>query len=221
MLKMKIAEHGKKPNQKVKPYVVLQYLLKNTDEDHLATAFDIIAFLEDECGIEAERRSIYKDIEEINKVALMFQNGCAIDEAEQELEENKDDNSIRLVVYDRSRKGFYVSSAARQFDLNDIRLIAECVYSAKFITEGQAKRLVGNVICDFVSTHYAERIKHDAFLTDRVKTNNTDVLRSLSIINEAMSAKLDGKTHIPEKIQFKYLKISIDNISIPFFEMAM
>ena len=36
---MKEAHHGKKPNQKVKPYVVLQYLLKNTDEDHIAICF--------------------------------------------------------------------------------------------------------------------------------------------------------------------------------------
>jgi len=208
---LKEAQHGKKPNQKIKPYVVLQYLLKNTDEDHIATAFDIIAFLEDECGIEAERRSIYKDIEEINKVALMFQQECTIDEAADMLEEDEDD-SLKLVKYDKSRKGFYVQSAVRQFELNDMRLLAECVYSAKFIAEGQAKRLVERVICDFISTHQAEKIKHDALLTDRVKTNNKAVLRSLSTINEAMSTKLDGKSHKPEKIQFKYLKYSIDNM---------
>ena len=208
---LKEAQHGKKPNQKIKPYVVLQYLLKNTDEDHIATAFDIIAFLEDECGIEAERRSIYKDIEEINKVALMFQQECTIDEAADMLEEDEDD-SLKLVKYDKSRKGFYVQSAVRQFELNDMRLLAECVYSAKFIAEGQAKRLVERVICDFISTHQAEKIKHDALLTDRVKTNNKAVLRSLSTINEAMSTKLDGKSHKPEKIQFKYLKYSIDDM---------
>ena len=44
--------HGKKPNQKLKPYLVQQYLLKNTDEDHLVDAADIIAFfgiLRDHC----------------------------------------------------------------------------------------------------------------------------------------------------------------------------
>lgn len=38
------AKHGKKPNQKLKPYVVLQYLLKYTDENNVATAFDIIGY---------------------------------------------------------------------------------------------------------------------------------------------------------------------------------
>lgn len=207
----KDAEHGKKPNQKLKPYVVLQFLLKNTDENHLKTAYEIVDFL-DECGIEAERRSIYKDIEGINSVALMFRDGITIDEAVQELTENKDDDSIRLVVYDKSRKGFYVSSEARQYDVDDIRLLAECVYSAKFIAEGQATRLVNNVICEFVSAHQAETIKQNAFLTDRVKTNNRAVLRSLTEINKAMSLRMDGKSHKPEKIKFKYLKYSIDDV---------
>ena len=101
----------------------------------------------------------------------MFQQECTIDEAIDMLEEDEDD-SLKLVKYDKSRKGFYVQSAVRQFELNDMRLLAECVYSAKFIAEGQAKRLVERVICDFISTHQAEKIKHDALLIDRVKTNN-------------------------------------------------
>lgn len=35
-LEEKSAQHGKKPNQKLKPYVVLQYLLKYTDENNVA-----------------------------------------------------------------------------------------------------------------------------------------------------------------------------------------
>ena len=97
MPELKEAEHGKKPNQKVKPYVVLQYLLKNTDEDHVATAFDIIAFLEEDCGIDAERRSIYKDIEEINKAMLIIEEEISADEAEEMLAE---DDADRYVVYD-------------------------------------------------------------------------------------------------------------------------
>ena len=31
--------HGKKANQKMKPYIVLQYLMKHTDENHVASAY--------------------------------------------------------------------------------------------------------------------------------------------------------------------------------------
>ena len=204
----KQAQHGKKPNQKIKPYVVLQYLLRNTDENHVATAMDIVAYLE-ECAISAERRSIYRDIEEINRVALMLDEDCTIDEAAEILENDESDNS-KLVVYDKRRKGFYVRQ--RKFDLNDIRLLAECVYSAKFISQGQADRLA-EVVCEFVSEHQAEKIRHNAFLTDRVKTNNRQVLSNIAAINEAMSRKIDGHPHTPEKISFQYLKYSITDMS--------
>ena len=38
---------GKKFNQKIKPYVVLQYLLKYTDENNIVTAPEIVDFLEE------------------------------------------------------------------------------------------------------------------------------------------------------------------------------
>ena len=204
----KQAQHGKKPNQKIKPYVVLQYLLRSTDENHVATAMDIVAYLE-ECAISAERRSIYRDIEEINRVALMLDEDCTIDEAAEMLEHDETDD-LKLVVYDKRQKGFYVRQ--RKFDLNDIRLLAECVYSAKFISQGQADRLA-EVVCEFVSEHQAEKIRHNAFLTDRVKTNNRQVLSNIAAINEAMSRKIDGRPHTPEKISFQYLKYSITDMS--------
>lgn len=109
-------------------------------------------------------------------------------------------------------KGFYVRQ--RHYDANDIRLLAECVYAAKFLSKGQADRLA-DVVCEFVSRHQAEKIRHDAFLTDRVKTSNKAVLNNISVINEAMSSRLDGKPHEPEKVSFKYLQYSIDNITQP------
>ena len=154
MAEMKAAStRGKKFNQKIKPYVVLQYLLKYTDENNIVTAPEIVDFLE-EHGIEAERRSIYRDIKEINKVALMMEEDCSIDDAEEMLDADTDDE-LKLVVYDPHRKGFYIRQ--QLFDLNDIRLLAECIHSAKFVTEGQAKRLV-EFVCEFVSEHQAERI---------------------------------------------------------------
>lgn len=199
------ARHGKQFNQKIKPYVVLQYLLKNTDADHVATAYDIIAFLE-ERGLTAERRSIYKDIAEINRIMVMLEEDCTIDEADEMLAE---DDTLKTVVYDHRQKGFFVRQ--RHFDLYDIRLLAECVYAAKFVTEGQAQRLV-NVVCDFVSDAQAERIKHNAFLIDRVKTVNKSVMNNLAKISNAMSKKMDGKSHEPEKITFKYLQYTIEAI---------
>lgn len=203
----KEARRGKKFNQKLKPYLILQYLMKNSDENNPIKIKELIGFLNGN-GIEAERRSIYRDIEEINKVALMMEEDCSVDEAEDMLFEDEDEE-LKLVVYDKHKKAYYVQH--RNFDLMDIKLLAECVYSAKFVAEGQAKRLV-DVVCGFVSESEAEKIRHEAFLTDRIKTNNKSVLFNISTINEAMRNKIEGQPHTPEKITFKYLKYSIDDL---------
>lgn len=76
------------------------------------TSFDIVSYLQ-ECGISAERRSIYRDIEESNKVHLMLEENCTIFEAEEMLLDDEDDE-LKLVVYNKTKKGFYVRQ--RHFD---------------------------------------------------------------------------------------------------------
>lgn len=201
------AKHGKQANQKLKPYMVLQHLLKTTDENNVQSVYDIIAALQ-EWGLTAERRSVYRDIEEINKAALVIDEDCTIEEAEEMLANDEYDEE-KLIVYSPSKKGFY---ARPRFLLEDIRLLAECIYSAKFIEEEQAQLLV-DVVCQFVSEHQAKKIRHDALLTDRVKTNNKDVLNNIAEINDAMSRELKGEKHTPEKISFKYLKYSVGDMS--------
>ena len=198
--------HGKKPNQKLKPYLVMDYLMRRSDESHTVSADNIVAYLM-ECGIYAERRSIYSDIEAINKTLLIIEEGMTAEEAEKAI---KEDESQKMVLYDKHSKGFFVRQ--RRYDLNDIRLLAECIYSAKFLAEGQTKRLV-DVVCEFVSEEQAKTIKYDALLTDRVKTNNRSVIMNIATINEAMSRELEGQRHTPEKISFKYLKSTINDIS--------
>ena len=165
--------------RQIKPYLVMQYLIKNSDENNLITSHDIVAYLEDDCGIAAERRSIYRDIDEINKAIIILEQNCTIEEAEQILEEDEYDEE-KFIIYDKSRKGFYAKN--HNFDVNDIRLLAECVYSAKFLEKAQTEFLV-DIICQNVSEMQAETIKHDVLLTDRVRTNNAEVLNNIITIN--------------------------------------
>ena len=201
---------GKQSDQKMKPYLVYEYLMRYSDANHVVSANELVGYLQ-ECGISAERRSIYKDIEEINKALLLTQrDGYGIPRAEtvEEAEELLQDDKEKTIIYDSHRKGFYVRK--RHYKVDDIRLLAECVYSAKFIDEKRAKRLA-NIVCDLVSEHHAEDIKRDAFLVDRVKTDNTEIYEIVSKINAAMSRKRNKKAHVPEKIRFKYLKYTIQN----------
>ena len=196
---------GKKFDQKMKPYLVYQYLMRYSDENNVVKTEDIVDYLRS-CEISAERRSIYKDIDEINK-AILIAEGVAIDIFE--AEELCEDEEECTIIYDKHRKGFYVRQ--RHYETSDVRVMAECIYSAKFLDEKTAQRLV-DVVCEQVSENDAKRIKHNAFLTDRVKTDCTSVYANVNLIDDAMSRELDGVKHTPEKIKFKYLKCTIQNV---------
>lgn len=207
--------HGKQPHQRMKPYLVYDYLLRKTDEEHLCSAYEISGHLEEYYGIFADRRSIYDDIKEINMVLWALDNEATMEEAEEAFKEaEKDDclSELQTIVYDKKRKGFYIQQEKRKFDLNDIRLLAQCVYSARFLTQGQSDRLAKG-ITEFVSEHQKNQIKSDAFLADRIRTSNKSVMNNISTINSAMRKGTKDAPHVQHKICFKYLKYNINDVN--------
>ena len=196
------------PNKKIKPLLILNYLMKNTDENHAENANQIKGYLE-ECGLKVERRSIYRDIQEINLAELMLCEECDIDTARSMLEEDENDE-LKLIAYDKNKMGFYVKN--RRYDLNDVRTLVECVYASKFIPASQVDTLL-DIVCGGISYSDSESCRHNPLLTDRVRVDNRGVLYNISTINEAMSHSMDGLPHTPHKITFKYLKYSITDIS--------
>lgn len=214
----RLNRHGKQPHQRMKPYLILEYLMRQTDEDdidyegepkHSVSAYDIADYLE-EFGIHADRRSIYDDIDEINRILYMLQcidegDDITIDEVDKEFKKAKEEDYIselQTIIYSKKDKGFYVKQ--RRYNINDIRLLAECVYSARFIDDKRAKKLA-NVALSHLSEAQARKISHDSFLVDRVKTTNTTVYYGVDTINGAIKNQ--------RKISFKYLKYNINDVS--------
>ena len=169
--------------QKVKTLFVAKYFLENSDENHPITAGDIVDYLREDCGIEVERRAIYRDIAALRDVYKMDIDGV--------------------------RGGKY-KLLSRQFEFEDLRLLAECVHAAKFISASKAKELV-KTISGFCSNYQAEELQKEVFLCDRVKTTRNNILLTVGIIYAAMATKQDGKPHTPQKITFKYLKYTLQN----------
>ncbi|WP_329737459.1 WYL domain-containing protein [Clostridium phoceensis] len=174
---------AKSENQKVKTLYVAKYFLENSDENHPVTAGDVVDYLKDECGIEAERRAIYRDIAALRDVF-----GMDIDGGQ--------GGKYRLL--------------SRQFEFDDLRLLAECVHAAKFISAWQAKDLV-DTLGEFCSTYQAEQLQREVFLCDRVKTTQKGTMAIITKINQAMATRQDGKPHTPQKISFKYLKYTLQD----------
>lgn len=175
----------KSENQKLKTLYVAKFFLENSDENHAITASDIVDYLREECSIEAERRSIYRDI-----AILRDEFGMDIDGGQ--------GGRYRLL--------------SRQFAFDDLRILAECVHAARFISASKAKELV-ETIGELGSIYQSESLQHEVFLIDRVKSTQKGTLNIISTINSAMAKKLDGKLHAPQKISFKYMKHTIDDVN--------
>ncbi len=205
MADKKEAKRGKQFHHQMKPYLIYDYILKHSDENTAVTKQQIINHLSD-YGIAAERRSIYRDIDEINKALWINENDSNYDELEDAIEDGYYEEFIQ---YNESLKGYYIPQ--RKYSVDDIRLICECIYSSKYISQAAAEDLV-EIMKDFLSNEQAEQIKADALVTDRVRILDRRVMYNLSELNIAMSKKQDLKKHEPEKVTFKYLKYNIDNL---------
>ena len=193
---------GRKYDQKMKPFLVYQYLMRETDEEHFVSAQDIVEYLQENFEISAERRSIYRDIHEINKSLLAIEENIPLEKAENLLCEDEEYKTIRY----QKRKGFYVSQ--RNFEEEDIRLLAECVHAAKFVDTKRAEKLA-RVVFNLVSVHQAENMSHKAIVKDRVKTSNTSVYYTVSNIHEA----IDKGGRFTRKVSFQYLKYTLQDLT--------
>lgn len=195
---------GKKPNQRMQHFLVLQYLLEHSDENHFISTEEIVSYLKDSCGISAERRSIYKDVNEINIAYVILNEGVTHQEAIELLEDDTDLETIRY----KKNNGYYV--ARRPLHISDARLIVECVHTARFVTKRESENIADD-IGKLLSENQRAQIKHEAFAVARVKNDNARLFENVDIIHEAMANKINGKLHEPEKIRFRYLKCTIQN----------
>lgn len=180
----------KSSGQKYKSLLVWQLLLKRTDEKHALKVEDIRDYLKT-FGIEAERRSIYRDIRDMQEL-------LALDE-----EMDTEDREKLGYVIERNRShgedgGYYV--AQRPYTFEELRLLAECVNAAKFLTQAQVEHLK-TLIKSFCSEHEAEELNNEVYMIGRVKTQNKYVMPSIIAVNEAIRAN--------RQITFQYLKHTI------------
>lgn len=197
---------GKKPNQKLKPYLVLKFLEKYSDEEHTFDGEAIANAMIEDYGIFAEKRSIYRDIKDINKAYIMQRDDVDVHEAEEILSKGYDEDKV--ILYNAAKKGYYWQD--RKYTTEDLQLLAECINSAKFLSKKASEKLI-NIIEEDLSVSQKETLNTDVFLIDRIKSNK-NIIYDISKINAAMSTKLDGIPHTPKKISFYYQKYSISNV---------
>lgn len=186
-------------DQKIKPFLIYEYLKQATDENTFVSAQSIKAYIE-EFGISASIPSIYRDIEEINKAILLVREEAdTIEEAEELLFENGDEYKTIVCV---KKKGYRINY--RKYNFEDVRLMVECIYASRFISKEKSEELT-ELLKEFVSEEKYKEVKHDVEVVDRAKIQNDQVFNSVTIINNAMRRNLN---HTPNKIAFKYMTTS-------------
>ena len=197
---------GRKPDQRTKAFLIWKLLMEEADENHCLTSDEIAEAIAERYDIKAERKGVIYDIKALNAAFAAIKEGCTVKEAEKLIEEDPDSyNTIGV----KHKKGYYIQNPP--FSLLELLAVMDCLYSSSAISEKQLDKLT-DIVMSQASKPQREKIKHNNMIVDRVKTTNDSVLNNISTINDAMSTELYGEPHEPEKITFKYVRYSINNV---------
>ena len=147
-----------KSNQKLKLLYILDNLLKNSDENNPIDAEEIILDLQEK-GIEAERKSVYKDI------AVLQQFGYDI-------------------LKTRTPKcGFFIAS--RDFEVAEVRLLCDAIQAAGFISQKKTKQLLEKIY-SLVSVAQAKTIENQVYVDNRPKCANENIYYNIDKLDRAI-----------------------------------
>ena len=146
---------AKAENQKTKILYVLKVLWEETDELHPLSA-EQIAKRVSAYGVKCERKSVYTDLDELAEFG-----------------------------YDiiRTKKGTYLAS--RQFELPELKLLADAVQSSKFITKKKSDELIAK-LSTLLSRFEGKLLKRQVLVTSRVKSMNESIYYNVDTIYSAI-----------------------------------
>ena len=173
----------KSDNQKLKILYILDYLQKNSHENHPVRASELISILDREHRIQCERKTIYSDIAVLQ------------------------DYGVDIISVPGKNGGFYVAS--RNFELSELKLLVDAVLSSKYLTEKKSRELIEK-LCKECSVHEAKLLRRDILVSGRVKSMNETIYYGVDTIQEAIAENrqitfryfdwsIDGKRRYREK----------------------
>ncbi len=149
----------KKARQKLKLIRVRDILLESSDEDHPIGVPEIIRRLAD-YGIEAERKSIYEDIEELRMYGMDIE------------------------VARGKGGGYYVAS--RDFELPELKVLVDAVQASKFISVAKSRELIKKLSA-MTSRYERFKLSRQVHITERVKSMNKSIYYTTDYIHTAIS----------------------------------
>lgn len=156
-------------NNKTRILLVLETLKSETDDDHPLKAEEIIRRIKAE-GLKCDRKTLYNDIDSL-------------------IDAGYD------IIHEPSVSGGGYKLVSRDFEDAELRLLADAVYSSKFISQGKTK-VLAEKLQKQTSTHLASSMKRQIYSSDS-KTPNEDVLYNVDTLSRAIYGD--------DKVSFEYL----------------
>ena len=150
----------KSDNQKLKIFYILDYLQKNSHEDHPVRASDIMAMLDREHNISCDRKTVYSDV-----AALQ-------------------DYGVDIVSLPGKNGGYYIAS--RNFELPELKLLIDAVQSSRYLTEKKSRELIEKLLTQ-CNEQDAKLMKRNVLVSGRVKSMNETIYYSVDTIQEAIT----------------------------------
>lgn len=147
-------------NQRLKLFYLLDILNTYTDDEHALSMAEIVSLLGD-YGVNAERKSIYTDIEELKKYGAD-------------------------IIGEKEGQGYTYRIGNRKFELAELKLLVDAVQSSKFITRKKSSELIRKLE-DETSKYHASDLKSQVFVAGRVKTMNESIYYNVDLIHTAIS----------------------------------
>ena len=153
----------KSDNQKIKILYIMDYLERNSREDHLIKATELIAMLDRDHNISCDRKTIYSDIAALQEYG------------------------VDIVSIPGKNGGYYVAS--RNFELPELKLLIDAVQSSKYLTEKKSKELIEK-LCKQCNEHDAGLMRRNVLVSGRVKSMNETIYYNVDGIQEAIEQNL-------------------------------
>jgi len=150
----------KSDNQKLKIFYILDYLQKNSHEDHPVRAADLIAALDRQHNISCDRKTVYSDIAALQEYG------------------------VDIVSLPGKNGGYYIAS--RNFELPELKLLIDAVQSSRYLTEKKSHELIEKLLTQ-CNEQDAKLMKRNVLVSGRVKSMNETIYYGVDTIQEAIA----------------------------------
>lgn len=147
-------------HQKLKMLYLVKIFTEETDDQHALTMAQIIEKL-NSCGVNADRKTLYQDFEELRTFGL-------------DINAQQEGRSYRYYL------------GAREFELPELKLLVDAVQSAKFITDKKSSELIKKLE-SLVSRHEARQLQRQVMITGRIKSMNESIYYNVDKIHDAIN----------------------------------